>query len=32
MDDSISNVYAYVAYAAILVIVFIVLKAPKKNK
>ncbi len=31
MDNSWSNIYAYIAYAAILVIVFIVLKAPKKK-
>ncbi len=31
MEDSLGNIYSYIAYAAILVIVFLVLKSPKKK-
>lgn len=31
MDNSLSDIYSYIAYAVILVVVFLVLKAPKKK-
>lgn len=31
MPNSIDDIYSYIAYAAILVVVFLVLKAPKKK-
>lgn len=31
MDNSWSSIYNYIAYVAILVIVFLILKAPKKK-
>jgi len=31
MENSIENIYSYIAYVAILIIVFLVLKSPKKK-
>lgn len=31
MDNSWSNIYSYIAYIGVLVVVFLVLKAPKKK-
>jgi len=31
MPNSVDNIYSYIAYAVILLVVFLVLKAPKKK-